>query len=283
MSLEKLVLHPKSQQLADRLIKRLPHGLIIDGPSGIGVLTVAKAIAKSTKSPQLIIQPKKKVKGDSVVDLKEGSVLIEDIRQLYEQTRTKQPDTHVYIIDTGEKSMTLGAQNAFLKLLEEPRPHLHFIIVTHQFDKLLPTIVSRCQRLPLLPVSDEQTVKLINNLSIEDDTKRTRLAFVGRGLPALIKRLAEDESHYEARIAIMRDAKAMLSSAPYEKLVIAHRYRESRADSLTLLDDMNYQLQTVLRRQPDQRLVRDIERHLETKSNIAAGGNIRLHLTSDVL
>src|ERR1700757_4865164 len=145
MTFDGIVLHPRSQRLAEVLTTHLPHALIIDGPRGIGVLTVAKAISKSIGSPELVIQPKKKVKNDSVVDPKEGSVLIEDIRALYQQTRTKQPNKHVYIIDTGEKSMTLGAQNAFLKLLEEPRNNLHFIIVTHQFDQLLPTIVSRSQ------------------------------------------------------------------------------------------------------------------------------------------
>ena len=281
--LNDLVLHPQSRRIAEKIAEDLPHGLIIDGPVGIGVRTVAEAIAKQIGAVAFVIEPKKKLKGELAVDLHEGSVIIEDIRQLYDQTRTKQNGKHVYIIDTGDKSMTHSAQNAFLKLLEEPRPGIHFIIATHQFDLLLPTIASRSQRLSLQAVTPEQTTELIGSLAIQDDTKRARLAFVGRGLPALITRLAGDESAYEARIAIMRDAKTLLGDDPYEKLVTIHRYREARGDALTLIDDMNYQLRTILRTQPKKQFVSNIERFLDVRMAIAAGGNIRLHLTSSVL
>jgi DNA polymerase-3 subunit delta' len=179
--------------------------------------------------------------------------------------------------------MTHGAQNAFLKLLEEPRDDLHFIIATHRFDQLLPTIASRSQRLALQSVTDEQTAALIGQLGVTDDTKRARMAFVGRGLPALIHRLVEDDKLYENRVAIMRDAKALLGNDAYEKMTVIHRYRDSRANALTLLDDMNHQLRTVLRSNPDKRLVGGIERNLEVRARISAGGNIRLHLTTAVL
>ncbi len=278
-----LVLHPRTLLLAEKLAANLPHGLIIEGPSGSGVLSVAKAMAASVGSPAFIIQPKKNIKGEMAVDTKEGSVIIDDIRQLYQQTRTSQPTAQVYIIDTGERSMTVAAQNAFLKLLEEPRPGLHFIIATHQYNNLLPTISSRSQRLSLLPVTAEQTKNIIDQLAITDATKRTRLAFVGRGLPALIMRLAQDEELYEHRVTIMRDAKIMLGNDTYEKLTVIHRYRDSRGDSLILLDDMNHQLQTIIHNQPDSRLVRDIAKHLETQNRINASGNIRLQLAADVL
>ena len=278
-----LILHPRSRQLTERLATHLPHGLIIEGASGAGVRTVGIALARSIGAQSFIIEPKKRVKGEMTVDLKEGSVIIDDIRQLYQQTRTSQTASHVYIIDTGERSMTVAAQNAFLKLLEEPRQGLYFIIATHQYSNLLPTITSRSQQLSLLPVTDEQTNELIDSLAIADATKRTRLAFVGRGLPALIKRLAGDEKLYESRVAIMRDAKTMLGNDIYEKLTVIHRYRDKRGDSLTLLEDMNHQLQTIIRSQPDPRLVRDIARHLETQSRINANANIRLQLTADVL
>jgi DNA polymerase III delta prime subunit len=278
-----LSLHPRSQQLAEKLAANLPHGLVIEGPSGIGVRTIATAIAEHTRSSIFVIEPKKKIKNEMVVDLNEGYVIIEDIRQLYQRTRTSQANDHIYIIDTGERSMTVAAQNAFLKLLEEPRPGLHFIIVTHQYSKLLPTIASRTQRLSLFPITDLQTKQFIDHLNVADETKRTRLAFVGRGLPALITRLAEDESLYESRVSIMRDAKVMLGNDPYEKLAIIHRYRDKRGESLTLLEDMNHQLRTIIGSRPDARLVGDIAQHLDTQNRITANANIRLQLAADVL
>ena len=278
-----LVLHPRTSDLLNKITTHLPHGLIIDGPRGSGVATVAKLIAKQLGSPELVILPKKKVRGEYAIDMNDGSIIIEDIRQLYEQTRTKQPGEQVYIIDTGEKSMTIAAQNAFLKLLEEPRQGVHFIIATHQFDRLLPTIVSRSQRLSLLAVTDEQTKDLISSLNITDETKRARLAFVGQGLPALIKHLASDDQAYESRVTIMRDAKTVISGSTYDKLTVVHKYRDNRPDCLTMIDDMNHQLRTVLLNQPDPRIVKNIEGNLKTRQRIADGGNIRLHLTSAML
>lgn len=283
MNLDSLVLHPKSRRLATKIAQHLPHGLIIEGPTGTGVASVARALAHDNKSPELVIHPKKKLKNEWIVDLKEGSIVIEDIRQLYLQTRTRQPESHVYILNTGEKSMTHGAQNAFLKLLEEPRAGLHFIIATHHKDQLLPTILSRCQTLSLHPVTTDQTKALIENLGITDATKQARLAFVGNGKPALITRLANDEKQYDARVAIMQDAKTLISGSEDEKLFVLNRYRDNRADSLTLIDDINHQLHVVLRRQPDHKLVAMINNYLDARERIAAGGNIRLQMTASVL
>lgn len=278
-----LVFHSRTQKLVDHYAANLPHGLIVDGAIGSGVLAVAKYLAAANRSPEFIISPKKKVKNEWVVDDKEGSVIIDDIRLLYKQTRTRQPGKQVYIIDTGEKSMTVSAQNAFLKLLEEPHAGIHFIIATHHPEQLLPTIHSRTQRLSLLAITDQQTSTLIDELSVEDTTKRARLAFVGRGRPALIKRLAADDAAYESRIKIMSDAKTMLGSDTYQKIQVAHSYKDSRGDALTLIDDMNYQLQTIIRKQPDTRLAAAIDRHLVARDRILAGGNIRLQLAADML
>ncbi len=282
MTLDDVLLHPRTQRLVEKLADNLPHGLIIDGPTGSGVATVARALAHHVGSPDLVLLPKKKVKNEFIVDAQDGSIIIDDIRLLYEQTRTKQRGHQIYIIDTGNKSMTRAAQNAFLKLLEEPRDGVHFIIATHQPDKLLPTITSRTQRLTLLPVTDEQTQDLIDQLTVKDQTKQARLAFVGRGLPALIKRLEGDNELYEARVKIMSDAKAMLGSDLYAKLKIIHMYRDSRADALTLCDDMNHQLRIVIKSQPEPRYVRSIARYLEIRQRIADGGNIRLQLAAGV-
>lgn len=278
-----LVLHERTAALVQKLKDNLPHALVIDGPSGIGVRKVAEYLSTAVQSPLLIVEPKKPVNGQPTVDLAEGNILIDDIRLLYEQTRAKQPGHLVYILDTGERTITPAAQNAFLKLLEEPRPGLHFIIATHHYDQLLPTIASRSQRLALLPVSDEQTKQLIDKLGIDDATKRARLAFVGSGLPALVVKLAADNKAYESRVAIMIDAKSMISGSAYEKAAVAHKYKDNRGTALTLLDDMNHQLKVIIKNSPEQQLVASIARNLETRDKIAMGGNIRLQLLHSVL
>lgn len=283
MTLDDLVLHPRTREMINKILNKMPHALIVEGVDGIGVSATAQAIAKHFTNHEFMILPKKKQKTEFVVDMEEGSVVIDDIRQLYTQTRVVQDTKQVFVIDTGAKSMTTGAQNAFLKLLEEPRDDTHFIIATHHADQLLPTIASRCQKLSLLPATDAQTQNLINQLGVLDSTKQTRLAFVGRGKPALIKRLVSDDEQYDARVRIMKDAKTMISGTNYEKLVTINNYRDKRADSLTLIDDMNYQLKTVLKSQPDGSIASTIARNLDIQSRISGGGNIRLQLMNGML
>ena len=281
--MNELLWHPRTSQLVAHLQGALPQGLVIEGPSGIGVVATAKYLAKAVGAQIFVIEPKKSKEGKMVVDKEEGNIIIDDIRQLYEQTRTSQATTQVYIFDTGERSMTTAAQNAFLKLLEEPRAGLHFIIATHHSDQLLPTIMSRSQRLSLLSLTNTQVDALIAELGIDDPVKKARLAFVGNGLPALIKRLAADDKAYERRVELMSDAKTMLAGAVYQKIVTIHKRKDSRADALTLLDDMNHQLKVILQSKPDTKLARDINRYLEARQKILAGANIRLQLTSAVL
>lgn len=281
--LSELVLHPRTAKQLTQITHNLPHALIIGGSIGVGVAQAAKAIAQAVGSPEFVVLPKKKSNTEFVVDMDEGSTVIGDIRLLYVQTRTKQPGKQVYIIDTGRKSMTVGAQNALLKLLEEPRNDVHFIIATHSVDQLLPTIASRCQQLTLRDITGEQTAEYIKELGVTDVTMSRRLAFVGRGRPALIKRLATDKELYDARVTIMSDAKVILAGNHYEKIIALQKYRESRSDSLTLLGDMIYQLQIVLKSNPDRRLVADIEGYLKSSDRINAGGNVRLQLTAGVL
>jgi replication-associated recombination protein RarA len=278
-----LILHEQTRRLVKRLEGQLPHALVIDGPSGSGVRTAAEHLARSMNSLTLTVEAKKSQNGTYIVDLDEGNIIIDDIRLLYEQTRSKQPGNHVYILDTGERTMTNAAQNAFLKLLEEPRDGLFFIIVTHHYDQLLSTITSRSQRLTLLPVSEAQTRELISSLAVHDPVQQARLSFVGQGLPALVKRLIDDTSLYEARVAIMSDAKTMIGGQAYEKAVVAHKYKDKRADTLTLIDDMNHQISVILKKNPDQTLVALIDRLLIARDAISNGGNVRLQLLNSVV
>lgn len=75
------------------------------------------------------------------------------------------------IILTGIESMRDEAANAFLKLLEEPSENLIFILITEQSEALLPTIISRCQHIPLSPLKTseiEQALIDYDGLTSED-------------------------------------------------------------------------------------------------------------------
>jgi DNA polymerase-3 subunit delta' len=68
--------------------------------------------------------------------------------------------SRVVIIDPAD-GMTASAQNAFLKTLEEPPPHVVFVMVSAQPEKLLPTVLSRCQRIDFRLVPAEAIEKAL--------------------------------------------------------------------------------------------------------------------------
>lgn len=280
---KELLFHERTQRHIDTLTTHLPQSLIIEGTSGSGVTTLANYLAHKLNAETILIKPKKMKNNQPIVDEREGTIIIHDIRQLYEQTRSKTTRRQVFILDTGERSMTTGAQNAFLKLLEEPRSGVHFIIATHKLDELLSTVRSRSQILHITPMRSIQIEAFLTTLGVTDPSKRARIAFVGRGLPALITRLAEDDAFYEERVGIVLDAKALIGGTPYDTYPIAHKYRDKRPEALLLLEDTCMQLRVIMRSQPDDRYARKITHCLEAHQRITNGGNIRLQLAYAML
>lgn len=277
------VLNTKTSARIDNLIKHLPHALLLSGSRGVGVESVALHIASATAQNIQVITPKKRVGTQLVRDDENGAIVIDDIRSLYEQTRSKFTSLQLFIINCGDRPMTPGAQNAFLKLLEEPQPNVHFIIATHRVELLLPTVLSRCQRVNIQPISKEQTNSLLDSLAISDPTKRARIMFIAEGLPAEISRLATDETYYLQRVETVQDAKAALEGSPYDKLLIVRKYKDQRPLAIQFVDDMLLQLRGALVRSGDKQVMERINSLVSAYEKIQANGNIQLQLARVLL
>lgn len=273
-----LLINKTSEKVLSGIIKNLPQSLLITGEVGIGLITVAKYIASQQNMPQQIILPEK----DEKIDLGKGVISIDIIRHLYEDTRTKTTSGRIIIIDYAER-MTVQAQNAFLKLLEEPNPGTYFILLSHSASKLLPTIVSRTEKLDLKPISDKQSDKLLDDLNVTDQTKRSQILFISAGLPAEMTRLATDDAYFTRRSEIVRDAKVLLGGSLYQKLLIAQRYRDDRSATLSLLLDAANILQKSLSSQPETSSIHNIEKIMRGYERVEANGNIRLCLANMVI
>ena len=116
--------------------------------------TIPDALPKVGNKNHLIIEP------DG------NNITIEQIREIIDQTRTKQTKDFYIFVYHAEK-MNEKAENAFLKLLEEPAENYHFVLFTNSASALLPTILSRgdlyIKRIkdPLnRPVNASETTKL---------------------------------------------------------------------------------------------------------------------------
>ena len=94
---------------------------------------------------------------------KPGTISVDDIRRQINNDITIKPYSSpkkIYILNEGEK-MTVQAQNALLKTLEEPPEYAVILILTTNVDSLLPTILSRCVVLNMKPAKDAQVKKFL--------------------------------------------------------------------------------------------------------------------------
>lgn len=130
-----------------------------------------------------------------IVHEKPNTIGVEDIRRQITGDMGIKPYSSprkIYIINEGEK-MTIQAQNALLKTLEEPPEYGVILILTANVNMLLPTIVSRCVVLHMRPVEDRLVKKyLMEDLHIPDYKADICVAFA-RGNIGRAKLLASNE------------------------------------------------------------------------------------------
>lgn len=284
MTLGSLLLHPVTHGQLEKTVSDLPHALILHGTPGIGSDLVAAALAQQAGSTLATLYPKKRQpNGSYVVDPKQGTVIIDDVRDLYERTRGKLLHPHIVILNLGSRPMLTGAQNAFLKLLEEPQANIHFILAVDDISLLLPTILSRCQKVEVLPVTEAQTTSLLDTLKVSDPTKRARITYIASGLPALIHQLATDDAFYESRVQSVQDARTLLESDGYTRLKIIYSYKDRRADTLQLIDDTIHQLKLSLKKSPSSTTIEQLNRLIDAYTRIQANGSVQLNLARVLL
>ena len=137
---------------------RVSHSYLFCGPRGTGKTTTARIVAKAVNclDPQegdpcnrcaICVSFNEERFMDTIEMDAASNRGIEDIREIRDKVNfaPAEGQRKVYIIDEAHM-LTDQASNAFLKTLEEPPAHVIFILCTTEAHRILPTIVSRCQR-----------------------------------------------------------------------------------------------------------------------------------------
>ncbi|MBC8226650.1 MAG: DNA polymerase III subunit gamma/tau, partial [Gammaproteobacteria bacterium] len=146
---------------------KVHHAFLFTGTRGVGKTTIARLLAKAlncengvTSEPCGKCQPCTSIDDGNFIDLIEVDAAsqrgIDDTRELLENSQYT-PSTgryKVYLIDEVHQ-LTKEAFNALLKTLEEPPPHMKFLLATTESEKIPITVLSRCLKFNLKKISED--------------------------------------------------------------------------------------------------------------------------------
>lgn len=228
---------------------RVSHAYILSGPAGSGKRTLARAFAMSLLCssprngapcgrcancvkcragghPDLMV-----LEGEGKADL----VKIDAIRRLRADAYIRPNDAgrKVYII-CGADRMQAPAQNALLKIFEEPPEYAVILLLAENARRLLPTIRSRAAVLPLTPLSDTELSALLRRECPQaDPSAAARAAALAGGNPGVALLAASDRS-FQASLSLgISFLRALSGDGLYDLLLLAPALSKNRE---TMLD-----------------------------------------------
>ena len=160
------------------LQNHLAHAFLFCGPRGVGKTTCARILAKTINCTNITEDGEACNHCESCILFEQGTSFniheidaasnnkSEDIRDLIEQVRYAPANGKykIFIIDEVHM-LSLSAFNVFLKTLEEPPPYAIFILATTEKNKIIPTILSRCQIFDFKRINLKDTVNLLTEIA----------------------------------------------------------------------------------------------------------------------
>jgi DNA polymerase III subunit delta' len=237
---DQLLLHDKTKEQIDAFLRRPSHALLITGQPGSGKENLGQVMAA-----QLLGVSTDKLSGYPyytalIKPSDKQEISIDSVRQVINSLKLKpaisqkgQAQKLVFINDA--HLLSEEAQNALLKLIEEPPPSTAFILTAPSDSDILPTIASRVQKITVVPVSLKAAQDYFKKAGSGDVVESAWS--LSQGAAGLTAAILEDDQDHPLKKAV-DSAKSFLKMDQYERVLFLDGI-SNRADLLELLDALN--------------------------------------------
>lgn len=276
-----LIINSRTSADITHFLRHPAQFLILMGPEGSGKLSLAKYIGKELlgvadidSHPQLI---------SLTLPENKSEISIDQVREAIARLRLKTPGKsgirRLLIIQDGQY-LSGEAQNALLKILEEPPADTQIIMTLDAESSVLPTIISRARIHEVRPV-DKATARQF------DGTGRPAPAvdsawLLAEGRAGLMHALLADSESHELKTAVS-DAKRFLSGTKYERLIASNEFTKNRRQLELLIEGLQRvikiaQTQSILNGKPANQAKLLAARRLLEEFQLALRANVSLRI-----
>ncbi|WP_066889764.1 DNA polymerase III subunit delta' [Clostridium nigeriense] len=218
-------------------LSEISHAHIIVGADGIGKSNLANKFARNILG---------KLEDKDYIDIinyrcKKASFGVDDVREIVEEINKKpfEGDKKVIIIYDGNK-LTVQAQNALLKTIEEPPNGVYIILLCESLELILDTIKSRCQIYKLSPLTKGEIRTYLSNMNSDDFSEEEVNAAIAfsEGVPGKAEAFLRDSSLKDLRNTLVELLFLITKSSSIELLDFETKivvFKDKKEDILNIL------------------------------------------------
>ena len=232
--MQDIILHDQTQQALGQYLARPSHAIVLLGPDGSGKLYLAQSVAAELLAVGRAALGNQAYYRHLTAEKDKASIGIEAVRDLLQFTKLRLPATDARRVITieGSHTLTTEAQNALLKLLEEPPAGTHFILTASSAQGLLPTIRSRSQQI-IVHQPDMAALTAFFQAQGHDAQRVQQSVALSGGLPGLLAALLKSEEH--PMKPAVETARKLLQSSQFERLAMVDAMSKQKAETMQVL------------------------------------------------
>lgn len=213
-----------------------------------------------------------------------GKIKIDAVRTILQKTIVS-PQTRRFFLILNAETMLVGAQNALLKELEEPKDHFFFWLFSKQPNQLLPTIRSRVRKINPTPI-DQHAIEdyFCHEFQALKPQQIKQIAFLAGSDIALWQSLGQNEADIKnwGNLAILAK-QIVTANSLYQKLTIIYQVPNKREEAIDFAKLVLKIYGQILQTKATPNLVKQIEQWLKVLDKLIANGAVRLSLATAVL